>query len=173
MPATVQIVLHRKNDGKARLPFVDFRLMPCRKFERTCRRRRFEFQNRRATSPSRIRFQNCFDLQKNRKKRVYCTKNDINALKSAYNRGNFTKGYSFDDTKNIMSEKVQGNIGLLVGKVASVDKQGYAEIRFLTKSRKDRATNFWTKTVLKSRAARFRKQKTGNIRLSAQSPDTK
>lgn len=60
-------------------------------------------------------------------------KNDINALKSAYNRGNFTKGYSFDDTKNIMSEKVQGNIGLLVGKVASVDKQGYAEIRFFDK----------------------------------------
>lgn len=24
-----------KNDGKARIPFVDFRLMPCRKFERT------------------------------------------------------------------------------------------------------------------------------------------
>lgn len=58
-----------------------------------------------------------------------------------------------------MSEKVQGNIGLLVGKVANVDKQGYAEIRFLTKSRKDRAINCWTKTVLKSRAARFRKQK--------------
>ncbi|UKI13939.1 MAG: U32 family peptidase [Clostridiales bacterium] len=29
-------------------------------------------------------------------------KNDINALKSAYNRGNFTKGYSFDDTKKTL-----------------------------------------------------------------------
>lgn len=57
-------------------------------------------------------------------------KNDLNTLKSAYNRGNFTKGYSFDDTKNIMSEKVQGNIGVKVGTIKKVFSDGYSEIVF-------------------------------------------
>lgn len=49
---------------------------------------------------------------------------DIYALKKVFNRGEFTSGYMFDATKDIMSYKVQGNIGVSIGKVISSDKRG-------------------------------------------------
>lgn len=45
--------------------------------------------------------------------------NRVSELKKAFNRGEFTRGYLFDDTKEIMSPKVQSNIGVSVGKVVS------------------------------------------------------
>lgn len=50
--------------------------------------------------------------------------NAVSELKKAFNRGEFTSGYIFDDTKEIMSPKVQSNIGVAVGKVISCDKTG-------------------------------------------------
>lgn len=72
-----------------------------------------------------------------------------------------------------MSEKVQGNIGLLVGKVASVDKQGYAEIRFFDKISEGQGYKLLDENGFEKSGGAFPKAKTGNIRLSAQSPDTK
>lgn len=43
----------------------------------------------------------------------------VSELKKAFNRGEFTCGYMFDDTKAIMSPKVQSNIGVPVGKVTA------------------------------------------------------
>ena len=97
-------------------------------------------------------------------------KNDINALKSAYNRGNFTKGYSFDDTKNIMSEKVQGNIGLLVGKVASVDKQGYAEIRFFDKISEGQGYKLLDENGFEKSGGAFPKEKNGKYPIVGAKP---
>ena len=51
-------------------------------------------------------------------------KNAVSELKKAFNRGEFTCGYIFDDTKEIMSPKVQSNIGVVIGKVISCDKTG-------------------------------------------------
>lgn len=51
-------------------------------------------------------------------------KNAVSELKKAFNRGEFTCGYMFDDTKEIMSPKVQSNIGVAVGKVVACDKTG-------------------------------------------------
>lgn len=48
----------------------------------------------------------------------------VSELKKAFNRGEFTCGYVYDDTKEIMSPKVQSNIGLSVGTVVSSDKRG-------------------------------------------------
>ena len=48
----------------------------------------------------------------------------VNELKKAFNRGEFTSGYIFDDTKSIMSPKVQSNIGVTVGTVLRCDKNG-------------------------------------------------
>ena len=42
-----------------------------------------------------------------------------------FNRGDFTKGYNFDSTKEIMSHKVQGNIGLRIGKITKSVKKGF------------------------------------------------
>ena len=42
-----------------------------------------------------------------------------------FNRGDFTKGYNFDSTKEIMSHKVQGNIGLRIGKITKSVKNGF------------------------------------------------
>lgn len=54
---------------------------------------------------------------------------DMDQLKRAFNRGNFTLGYNFDDTSNIMSSDVQSNVGVKVGTV--VGSQGkYSIIRF-------------------------------------------
>lgn len=54
---------------------------------------------------------------------------DIEQLKRAFNRGDFTLGYNFDDTSNIMSSDIQSNIGVKVGRV--VGSQGkYSVIRF-------------------------------------------
>lgn len=97
-------------------------------------------------------------------------KNDINALKSAYNRGNFTKGYSFDDTKNIMSEKVQGNIGLLVGKVASVDKQGYVEIRFFDKVSEGQGYKLLDENGFEKSGGAFPKAKNGKYSIIGAKP---
>lgn len=97
-------------------------------------------------------------------------KNDINALKSAYNRGNFTKGYSFDDTKNIMSEKVQGNIGLLVGKVASVDKQGYAEISFFDKISEGQGYKLLDENGFEKSGGAFPKAKNGKYPIIGAKP---
>ena len=43
--------------------------------------------------------------------------NALENLRRAYNRGSFTKGYNFDNTKDLMSIDVQGNIGEYMGKV--------------------------------------------------------
>lgn len=51
-------------------------------------------------------------------------RDDIDALKRAFNRGGFTRGYNFDDTRGIMYPKVQNNIGVTVGTVISVDRRG-------------------------------------------------
>ncbi len=48
--------------------------------------------------------------------------NKVLELKKAFNRGEFTCGYMFDDTKAIMSPKVQSNIGIPVGKVTGTAK---------------------------------------------------
>lgn len=47
---------------------------------------------------------------------------DYNALKTAYNRGNFTQGYNYQSSKDIMYDKLGGNIGLEVGKILSISK---------------------------------------------------
>ena len=46
----------------------------------------------------------------------------VSELKKAFNRGEFTCGYMFDDTRAIMSPKVQSNIGVPVGKVTGSGK---------------------------------------------------
>ncbi|MDE7071046.1 MAG: U32 family peptidase, partial [Clostridia bacterium] len=45
---------------------------------------------------------------------------DYDSLKSAYNRGNFTLGYNYNGSKDIIYDKINGNIGLEVGKIVSV-----------------------------------------------------
>ncbi len=45
---------------------------------------------------------------------------DYDSLKSAYNRGNFTLGYNYEGSKDIIYDKINGNIGLEVGKIVSV-----------------------------------------------------
>lgn len=47
---------------------------------------------------------------------------DYDSLKTAYNRGNFTLGYNYESSKDIMYDKINGNIGLKVGKVISQAK---------------------------------------------------
>ncbi|MDE5755502.1 MAG: U32 family peptidase [Clostridia bacterium] len=47
---------------------------------------------------------------------------DYNALKTAYNRGDFTLGYNYQGSKDIMYDKVNSNIGLEVGKVLAISK---------------------------------------------------
>ena len=49
-------------------------------------------------------------------------KADFSALKRAYNRGNFTRGYNFESSKEIMYDKVNGTIGECVGKIAQCKK---------------------------------------------------
>ncbi len=49
--------------------------------------------------------------------------NDVNAynnLKISFNRGDFTKGLAFGQDKTFISDKVQNNIGLCIGKVTSI-----------------------------------------------------
>ena len=41
-------------------------------------------------------------------------------LKRAYNRGNFTSGYNYDLTKDIMSPSVQGNMGDFIGTINKI-----------------------------------------------------
>ncbi|MDE7192282.1 MAG: U32 family peptidase [Clostridia bacterium] len=45
---------------------------------------------------------------------------DYNSIKTAYNRGNFTLGYNYHGPKDIMYAKLNGNIGLEVGKILSI-----------------------------------------------------
>ncbi|MDE6474362.1 MAG: U32 family peptidase [Clostridia bacterium] len=47
---------------------------------------------------------------------------DYNSIKSAYNRGNFTLGYNYQGSKDIMYDKLNGNIGLEIGKILSISK---------------------------------------------------
>ena len=47
---------------------------------------------------------------------------DYDAIKTAYNRGNFTQGYNYQGSKDIMYDKLNGNIGLEVGKILSIYK---------------------------------------------------
>lgn len=54
-------------------------------------------------------------------------KNDVETLKSAFNRGDFSEGYAFSDTNKIMSTRTQGNIGVRAGKIVS-EKNGYITI---------------------------------------------
>lgn len=46
---------------------------------------------------------------------------DFDDLKAAYNRGGFTRGYSYDDTRKIMSAKVQGNLGADAGTIIKIE----------------------------------------------------
>ncbi len=49
-----------------------------------------------------------------------CGKNqdiDMSSIKRAYNRGNFTRGYNFESSKQIIFDAINGNIGEVVGKV--------------------------------------------------------
>ena len=50
------------------------------------------------------------------------TRGDIDELQRAFNRGNFTEGYNFADTRAIMYPKVQNNIGVTIGEVVSASK---------------------------------------------------
>ncbi|MDE5654685.1 MAG: U32 family peptidase, partial [Clostridia bacterium] len=45
---------------------------------------------------------------------------DYNSLKTAYNRGNFTLGYNYQGSKDIMYDKLNGTVGLEVGKIKSI-----------------------------------------------------
>ncbi len=47
---------------------------------------------------------------------------DYSALKRAYNRGNFTLGYNYENSKTIIFEKINGNIGEEVGEIVGCDK---------------------------------------------------
>ena len=47
-------------------------------------------------------------------------KDYLENLKRAYNRGSFTKGYNFDQTKELMSIDVQGNIGEYIGDIKDI-----------------------------------------------------
>ncbi|MDE6188671.1 MAG: U32 family peptidase, partial [Clostridia bacterium] len=46
---------------------------------------------------------------------------DYSSLKRAYNRGNFTQGYNYENTKQIIFDKINGNIGEEVGKIIGYD----------------------------------------------------
>ena len=48
--------------------------------------------------------------------------NRVSDLKKVFNRGEFTCGYIYDDTRGIMSPKVQSNIGVPVGRVIYSDR---------------------------------------------------
>lgn len=48
--------------------------------------------------------------------------NLYNALKVAFNRGNYTKGLAFGQEKDFISDKIQNNVGLFVGKVKKTYK---------------------------------------------------
>ena len=51
--------------------------------------------------------------------------NDVNlynSLKIAFNRGDYTKGLAFSQDKTLISDKVQNNLGLLIGKVSRIYK---------------------------------------------------
>ena len=50
------------------------------------------------------------------------TLKDIDELRRAFNRGNFTEGYNFADARAIIYPKVQNSIGVNVGEVAAVGK---------------------------------------------------
>ena len=45
---------------------------------------------------------------------------DLDSLKRTFNRGDYTEGLAFGKTKSILSPKVQGHLGLKVGKVVRV-----------------------------------------------------
>ncbi len=45
-------------------------------------------------------------------------KADVGALERAYNRGKFSAGYNYDDSRKLMSVRVQGHCGQTVGRVA-------------------------------------------------------
>ncbi|MBR7160561.1 MAG: U32 family peptidase [Clostridia bacterium] len=45
---------------------------------------------------------------------------DLDSLKRTFNRGDYTEGLAFGKTKSILSPKVQGHLGLKIGKVVRV-----------------------------------------------------
>ena len=47
---------------------------------------------------------------------------DYSALKRAYNRGNFTLGYNYENSKTIIFEKINGNIGEEIGEIVGCNK---------------------------------------------------
>lgn len=47
---------------------------------------------------------------------------NYDALKTAYNRGNFTLGYNYDNSQNIMYDKINGNLGLKVGSLIACSR---------------------------------------------------
>lgn len=69
-----------------------------------------------------------------------------------------------------MSEKVQGNIGLLVGKVASVDKQGYAEIRFFDKISEGQGYKLLDENGFEKSGGAFPKAKNGKYPIVGAKP---
>ncbi len=55
---------------------------------------------------------------------------DVSALKRAFNRGNYTRGYAFGQDKNLLSPYVQGHMGERVGTVCAAGKNDkYAFVR--------------------------------------------
>jgi len=57
------------------------------------------------------------------------SKDRLEMLRRAYNRGAFTKGYNFDNTKDIMSVNVQGNIGEMMGHIVDAkDRKLYLKL---------------------------------------------
>ena len=61
---------------------------------------------------------------------------DYNSIKTAYNRGNFTLGYNYHGPKDIMYAKLNGNIGLEVGKILSISN-GKATLQLNRELNKD------------------------------------
>ena len=49
---------------------------------------------------------------------------DLSDLKRAYNRGDYTQGYAFGETKSLHAASVQGHIGERVGTLARLSKDG-------------------------------------------------
>lgn len=54
---------------------------------------------------------------------------DIDQLKRAFNRGDFTQGYNYDSTAEIMSSDIQSNIGVKVGSIVRSEGK-YSVIKF-------------------------------------------
>lgn len=69
---------------------------------------------------------------------------DIDELQRAFNRGNFSEGYNFADTRAIMYPKVQNNIGVNVGEVVAASKD-FVKVKLTEPIRKGDGLKLLTK----------------------------